>query len=432
VTSALPRPWGRAWLALAALAALFFLSYGFANWVSGLRHGVPSLAFAWERSIPFLPWTIVPYWSTDFLYAGSLLLCRTRVDLAKLVKRLLSVQAVAVLCFLLFPLQFSFDRPHPAGLFGWMFDALSSFDRPFNQAPSLHVAITTVLWAAYKRRLRGWPWLALRVWFVITALSTLTTWQHHFIDLPTGLWLGLFAICLFPTVPDPPCRDPHRLVLGLRYLAGAALVAVLAFLLRGPAWFLLWPASALSIVAAAYGSGQTAAFHKATGRIAPFYLALLAPYLAGAWLSSRWHTRGRPVAHEIAAGVWLGRLPRPAERDALGIASVVDLTAELPFDPRGVVYRGVPMLDLVAPTPTQLALAVKAIEELSARRPTLVCCALGYSRSALAVAAWLVGTGQAPDSLAAVEQIRRRRPWIVLPPPDLARLQDWESRCWKN
>jgi hypothetical protein len=33
-----------------------------------------------------------------------------------------------------------------------------------------------------------------------------------------------------------------------------------------------------------------------------------------------------------------------------GIASIVDLTAELPADTTGVVYRGVPMLDLVAPT----------------------------------------------------------------------------------
>jgi protein-tyrosine phosphatase len=48
--------------------------------------------------------------------------------------------------------------------------------------------------------------------------------------------------------------------------------------------------------------------------------------------------------------------------------------------------------------------------------PVLVCCALGYSRSAAAVAAWLVATGRAAAALEAVEQVRRARPAAVLGP----------------
>jgi len=43
-----------------------------------------------------------------------------------------------------------------------------------------------------------------------------------------------------------------------------------------------------------------------------------------------------------------------------------------------------------------------------------VFCALGYSRSAAAVAAWLIASGETPSFDQAVEFIRARRPSIVL------------------
>jgi len=43
-----------------------------------------------------------------------------------------------------------------------------------------------------------------------------------------------------------------------------------------------------------------------------------------------------------------------------------------------------------------------------------VCCALGYSRSAASVAAWLLRSGRASDADAAVAIVRAARPGIVL------------------
>ena len=63
----------------------------------------------------------------------------------------------------------------------------------------------------------------------------------------------------------------------------------------------------------------------------------------------------------------------------------------------------------------QLREAVAAIEECKSCRPTLVCCALGYSRSASAVAAWLVATGRMACLEEAGDTIRERRPQVVLP-----------------
>jgi protein-tyrosine phosphatase/membrane-associated phospholipid phosphatase len=413
------------------LAPFFFLSYGFANWVTGRRANVPELAFAWEHHIPFLAWTIVPYWTTDLFYAASLFLCATRAELQTHGKRLVAVQVLSVAGFLVFPLRFGFERPDATGLFGGMFDALMSFDKPFNQAPSLHIALIAVLWVAYGRHFQSWARWLIRGWFVLMAVSTLTTYQHHFIDLPTGLWVGLFAMAVFPDGTGgprfAPSRDQRRFPLCAAYLAGAAICGFLAYRIGGIGWSLLWPAAALAMVAGIYWSGRPELFGKSDGVMPPGTIILLAPYLAGAWLNSRWHTRREAPWHEIAAGVWLGRIPRRVELEASDMVSVVDLTAELPFSGQGISYRGIPMLDLLTPAPRQLEAAVNAIEELRTSRPTLVCCALGYSRSALAVAAWLVASGEAASAGEAVDLIRARRPSIVAPQSYRALLERWAA-----
>jgi len=422
-------PWKLATVWLAGLAPFFFLSYRFANWVTGLRHHVPSIVFGWEHRIPFLPWTIVPYWSTDLLYGISLFVCATREELNTHAKRLLAAQVISVVGFLLFPLRFSFQAPHTEGLFGWLFATLYGFDKPFNQAPSLHLSLTVLLWSEYSRHLEGVILWLLRAWMILMGISTLTTYQHHFIDLPSGIWAGLLAIALFPFEKPPvrslPSRDGRRFRISALYLAGAVVAAALAVRTGGAAWLLLWPAGALMLVAAIYASGRPEWFRKTDGQMAPPVICLLGPYLLGAWLNLLWWARNETASDEIASGVRLGRLPRRAERDRDAIASLVDLAAELPVDTAGIRYRSVPMLDRVVPEVAQLNAAVEAINDLQGNRPTLVCCAAGYSRSAAAVAAWLVASGRAASVDESIAWIRARRPRIALGPADHARLEEW-------
>ena len=421
------RLWNLALLYLAGLASFFLASYGFANWLTSLRSDVPSLAFGWEQHVPFLPWTIVPYWSIDLLYAMSLFVCRTEAELTAHAKRLLAAQIISVAAFLLFPLRFDFERPHPHGFFGWMFGALASFDQSFNQAPSLHVSLATILWARYSQHLSGGRLGLMRVWLIVAGASTLTTYQHHFIDVATGLWVGLFCIAFIPDESPRWLRwtlpDFRRIEIGLMYFVGAAGLITLAIKVGGIAWVLLWPAGALFIVSGIYFAGRPELFREEDGAVTPAVAFLLAPYLAAAWLNSRLWTSKQPASNEIANGVWLGRVPRRNDRKYIN--SVVDLAAELRIDEEGFSYRSVPMLDLTVPTFEQLNAAVKAIEDLDSQRPTLVCCALGYSCSAAAVAAWLIASGRTKSVDDSIALIRASRPNIVLSRAHRRRLQEW-------
>jgi protein-tyrosine phosphatase len=429
------RPWRAAAGWLAVLGPFFFLSYGFANWVSAQRADVGSLVFGWERAIPFLPWTIVPYWTIDLFYAASLFTCRTRTEVRTHAARLLAAQLISITCFLAFPLRFTFERPHAGGFYGRLFDLLAGFDKPFNQAPSLHMSLLVILWVRYGRVVpRRWRWL-LHTWAALIGASVLTTYQHHFIDLPTGLWAGAFCLWLLPD--DPALRprwrgisdDPARRRLAATYGLAALLAGALALALGGAALWLLWPAATLALVALVYGALGATGFQKGPdGGMETGAVCLLAPYFAGAWVNSRAWTRGRAKADPVADGIWLGRFPAAGDVAACGARSWLDVTAELPAradDPAS--YRLVPLLDLVPPTVEELGQAVALLDSLAPRRPTLVACALGYSRSAIVVAAWALASGRAADTPAAIALVERARPGVALSAMHRARLAEWQA-----
>jgi protein-tyrosine phosphatase/membrane-associated phospholipid phosphatase len=411
-------------LCLLFLAPFFFLTYGTANELTTSRSDVASVVFTWERHIPFLDWTILPYWSIDLLYGLSLFVCVSRDQLLTHVKRLISAQVIAVCCFLLFPLTFSFERPVTDSWPGQLFTLLSAFDKPFNQAPSLHIALLVILWVLYAQYVSGaWRWL-LHGWFALIGVSVLTTYQHHFFDVPTGMLVGWLCVWAWPENQASPLAgmrltsDPRRRALALRYGMGAALAAMLALLLGGIALWLFWLTASLLLVACSYLLfGPTGLQKQPDGRLTPAAAWLLAPYLLGAWVNSRWWTRRHEDAHEIAPGVWLGRIPAPQDEIWGRVRTVIDLSAELPLHhPQGteVAIVTFPTLDLTVPTRDILQQVSTAIEAARAKGPVLVCCALGYSRSAVAIAAWLLRHGGATDAAHASEIIRQARPAVAL------------------
>lgn len=419
---------GLAWLLL--LAPFFFASYNFSNWLAAQRTDVSVVVFDWEHGMPFIPWSILSYWSIDLFYGLSLLMPRSRDELDAHAKRLFTAQVISVLCFIAFPLRFSFIRPETSGITGWMFDVLLGFDKPFNQAPSLHISLLVILWTLYARYLTGlWLWIT-RLIAISIGLSVLTTYQHHFIDIPTGALVGCVAVMLFPLQPQTPIkqRDPRRFVLGAYYLTGALLLTVLAILLKGAWLWLLWGACALTIVAIIYFLGNPLLFRNPNGRMEEAVLVLLAPYLLAAWLNSRCWTRKHPEPSEIVSGLYLSRLPSRSVIKKLQPVTLVHGCAELPVMSCGQPVYGVPMLDLLAPEVVQIEQGVEAITAAQQTGNILVFCALGYSRSAVLIIASLIEQGHAATIDEAVDIVRKARPRLVLSALHRIRLEQWYEK----
>lgn len=181
-------------------------------------------------------------------------------------------------------------------------------------------------------------------------------------------------------------------------------------------------------MASVYLWGDARIFLKdRNGQLSIAARALLAPYFAGAWINARLWTRSVATADEVYPGVHLGSIVRCGQRlGASATLAIVDVCAELAYTARAPSYQTVPMLDLVAPTIDDLERAAHAIEIARAEGPVLVGCALGFSRSAAAIVAWLLRAGIATTLEEAVDRVRRARPAVVLAPHYIDALRAWQ------
>ncbi|MEJ2229204.1 MAG: phosphatase PAP2/dual specificity phosphatase family protein [Alphaproteobacteria bacterium] len=415
--------WKRGLFWLLFLGPFFFSTYGFANWISAQRGTTATFVFGWEQYIPFLPWTIIPYWSIDLFYGLSLFTFHDRQRLDRHAFRLLTAQIISITCFILFPLRLAFIRPEiDEGVFNTLFMLLGNIDQhPYNQAPSLHISLLIILWVRYAAITKGKWQFFLHVWCALVGVSVLTTYQHQFIDVPTGMLVGFICLWLWPDTGPPPLKrvgfslSPRRRLLAFCYFAGACFLAVAAAGIGGAALWLWWGAVACFMVALAYGGLGVQAFQKVNGRLSLAASILMAPYLVAAWLNSRWWTRHKPLPNEVCDGVWLGRMPTTEELARSQFGALFDMTAELAIHPGGKFYAAQPVLDLVPPTPDEFTNTARKIENLRLHgAPVLVACALGYSRSASAVAAWLLLTDRAKTVDEAVARLKKCRPQVIL------------------
>ena len=320
--------WRYCLLCLLGMGVVFYSTYGGANYLAGLRDNVPEIFWPWERHMPFWAWSIVPYWTLNLFYAAAFFCCQNRAQIHRLLQQLLLAQAIAVLCFIAYPLTFTWEKPLTDGLTGRLFSALAGFDQPYNQAPSLHIILTMVIGRFYWYRFALWArplWLA---WLLLIAVSVLTTYQHHFIDIPTGvlvgclvLWLlpwqgnpaASFAVFRFPSNPflslPKPKRSPAHLRWLWLYASGAVVLSLLAFGLQAAWYGLFWPELALLWLAAVYGHADAAAWQKQvsgkhTLAVSLFALPLRLMYRANMvyWL------RGKALSAQVTKRIHVGSI----------------------------------------------------------------------------------------------------------------------------
>jgi dual specificity protein phosphatase-like protein len=193
----------------------------------------------------------------------------------------------------------------------------------------------------------------------------------------------------------------------------------------------MWLGVALTAAGVLYGVSTWTHVHTGPwvkdgrGRGRLVWSIVLGPWLLVVWIGvlvGAAMKRGQ-AADEVADGLIVGRRPMRGDYGRLapmGIGAALDLCAELPASKWlrrqvGEHYLSVPVMDITAATPAQLARAVGWVtEQMDAGRKVLIHCAAGYGRSAVVAVCVLMRRGDFDDPEEAFESIRRCRPGVVL------------------
>jgi len=253
------------------------------------------------------------------------------------------------------------------------------------------------------------------------------------VDIAGGFVLA--AVCFY-LMPEASARLPAMRNLRVAAYYGIGATAAVALALATFPWggLLLWPATALAIMTAAYGGLGPGVFRKTDGRLPLSTRLVLGPVLLGQYLSLLYYRRRCQPWNQVAPGVLIGRALNESEAAAAvrrGVTAVLDLTAEFsesaPF--RALTYRNAPILDLTAPRFEQLLEAVAFITEHTQCGIMYVHCKVGYSRSAAVVGAYLLARGHATSAAEAVSILRRARPSIVVRPEAIESMRRFQDHC---
>jgi membrane-associated phospholipid phosphatase len=147
-----------------------------------------------DRAVPFLPVSGLAYFGAFIFLGATFLALRDRAQATRFLYASLLAQAVGMLCFLLWPVQYPrelYPLPaHVSELGAALVAHVRSSDAPVNCLPSLHVS-TAVICALSLRGRRWFPVAVLAA--LVSATSTLTFKQHYLVDAIAGAALGVAA-----------------------------------------------------------------------------------------------------------------------------------------------------------------------------------------------------------------------------------------------
>lgn len=405
--------WKSGFIWLAILAPLFFILYGWANtYASNLpQESVGEIVYDWEKHIPFLPWTIFPYWSIDLLYGLSLFLPMTKLAQRQHALRLLVATPIAILFFYFFPLTFSTPRPESHGIWKTLFDALMGFDKPYNQAPSLHIILLVIIWQIYLPQFKKVGKLLWNIWCFLIGISVLTTFQHHFIDIPAGFLVGVLICYVFPLekLHQWKWQDVKSNPLAIKYFIGGSLLVILSFFSYfWIAMILLWIGLSLLIIAFGYLRLGANIFQKNEDGTFTFSAKVLHfPYRIGMRSVRKLFFDTSEKHQRVTDQIYLGGFPMSKKTDCIAI---FDLCSEYQrANKNAKFYQNFPLIDLASPTLEELRSAVQKLDEMVEDNHTIyIHCALGLSRSAIVVLAWLLFKNKAQDPQNAIAILERK------------------------
>ena len=184
---------GEGWRGAIITLALGAVTYAVSLIYDPLNHG-PNRIFLRtpiDDAIPVISAFVIPYVSLrPFLYGSLVLFLLFRVRVYR--SAALSMTAVFAVSYLFyFFLQSFIERPTLTGddLFTGMIREVYAGDQPFNDFPSLHASLSTLValhWLHVSRRFG----LGVAVWAVLIVLSTVFVKQHYVVDMVAGAGLA--------------------------------------------------------------------------------------------------------------------------------------------------------------------------------------------------------------------------------------------------
>jgi membrane-associated phospholipid phosphatase len=180
---------GAALATVLVCAVMYFIPQ---HWHIGVPVELPLTTL--DRAFPFWPASGLVYFSAFGFLVATFLWLRDRDEATRFLYASLLAQAVAMLCFLCWPVQYPRELyPLPAdssAIGAALVHYVRSLDAPVNCLPSLHVSTATICALA----LRGRRWSGAALLAVATSTtSTLTFKQHYVVDVIGGAMLGIAA-----------------------------------------------------------------------------------------------------------------------------------------------------------------------------------------------------------------------------------------------
>lgn len=145
-----------------------------------------------DKSIPYIPWTVLIYVSLYPYIFIVLWLCDKEI-FEHMLSTYYVEMFVAFLIFLFLPTQYVWDHSKYNDFFTrYVFSPLKELDKSFNSFPSAHVFLSLtapfILLALGKLK-KG---LIFLVWGVMISITTVTVKQHYVIDILGGIVFALF------------------------------------------------------------------------------------------------------------------------------------------------------------------------------------------------------------------------------------------------
>jgi membrane-associated phospholipid phosphatase len=169
----------------------FALIYVGSDQLTSMRTTRLRVHFDFEEQIPFVPSAVLAYSSIYLLFYSAPFVLRTEVELRRLAWKMATVTLLGAVGFLLLPAERDLPYPSDLGICESLFRFSDRVNLDYNQIPSLHVALSAVCVAAYSERGSKPIKLILWGWVVAIGIAALLTYQHHLLDVITGLVLGV-------------------------------------------------------------------------------------------------------------------------------------------------------------------------------------------------------------------------------------------------